>query len=280
MKVAALHRSWTGNTLKSLLFVLYSVPFLHADLLVAGSCEDSGYPDQFSFACGENASMQWNADNSATDLGATATRTISILGGGGPYTWTVNGNGFYFDGAYTKKSITTVEPTTTLYTSNACGSSEVTVTNACGITVRGEVRSINGAWGRSSVSFRAINVYKPDEHDMFPFNVNGYSYSVPGRIYSSGKRYCMSKTNPGTVAGEGWFYHTWVVYTAPDGRSNHWAACRSHVGETVKDPIVGVIDIPVYGKTDVLINYGGCQNFHRHYALTGDFFIWEWKCGN
>lgn len=136
----------------------------------------------------------------------------------------------------------------------------------------------NGQWVRLGNSFRMLNVYKPDDHGMFPHGVSGNWYSVPGRVFSPDGKYCMSSENPNTVISERWTYSTWVVYKSPDGRSGHWDDCESHVGESVKDPVVNVFDIRVYDKSERLKNYGGCETYYAHWALSGDFSIWEWKC--
>ena len=79
-------------------------------------------------------------------VGANGQGSIAITGGHAPYTWVVNGNGFFFDPDHTLQSMTTGSTVVTLYAQNACGPCKITITDACGTTVFNYTRSDQGQW--------------------------------------------------------------------------------------------------------------------------------------
>lgn len=118
--------------------MLYNHNRLHA--------EEVCYPDQYPFdGCVDVTAIQWDAANSVEELAATFSGTVSLIGGHGPYTWAVGGNGFYLDSARTLKTLQTTIPSITIYTQDACGAGNITVTDACGSQTTGTVRS-EGHW--------------------------------------------------------------------------------------------------------------------------------------
>ena len=109
-------------------------------------CEPS-YPDQASRECGEVEPISWVASNFEAEIAPTGSKALSVSGGRGPYTWTISGNGFYLDSDYTSKNLTTDSSSVTIYSNNACGSGQITISDTCGSST-GSVRSTNGKWTR------------------------------------------------------------------------------------------------------------------------------------
>lgn len=107
---------------------------------------DLAYPDQASRECGDVEPMAWVISNSETEMGATDNRSVSVTGGKEPYSWTIEGNGFFFTSNGSLKAMSTSSPSATILTYNACGSGRVTITDACGFGVSNAVRSISGKW--------------------------------------------------------------------------------------------------------------------------------------
>lgn len=123
--------------------LVFSYHSLHA----AELCDEPGYPDQIPFdGCTNVAGLVWDTNNPTEAIDPNSSGTITVIGGRGPYTWTVKGSGYYLDGAYTEKSVTTKSPSVTYYTKEACGSGEIFVNDACNSTVQGAIRSTNGKW--------------------------------------------------------------------------------------------------------------------------------------
>jgi len=102
--------------------------------LAIGECvEDCGL-------CAEAEPLLWSEDNPET-MGSKDEVTIRVTGGVPPYTWSVGGSGFSVGATVTEGQ------TNILFSSDtACGSAEVTVTDACDKTVTGVVRCTTGFW--------------------------------------------------------------------------------------------------------------------------------------
>ena len=109
-------------------------------------CGDgAGYPDQYPFKnCGSVSTLTWDHANSCEELGDNSSCMVSVAGGQGPYTWTISGTGFSFASGQT--SIQTSENTVTVFTQDACGAGSITVSDGCGVSVEGFVRSSRGHW--------------------------------------------------------------------------------------------------------------------------------------
>lgn len=89
----------------------------------------------------------WDYSYSAQVLADNSSGLVFWSESQGPYVVRVVGTGFYMEGGLAKKTITVNNPFARIYTnSDPCGSGIVTVTDACGNTVTGGVRSVNGQW--------------------------------------------------------------------------------------------------------------------------------------
>jgi len=94
--------------------------------------------------CSPADSMSWDGDDTI-DPGGEA--DININGGIGPFTWEVDGTGFWFDEEYTLTEIETSELSAVLYADDtACGTATITVTDASGSISTGYVRCTEGQW--------------------------------------------------------------------------------------------------------------------------------------
>ena len=78
-------------------------------------------------------------------LTSTSTLALGILGGEGPYFWSVSGSGFCLDFAKTEGLANTLRAD-----SSACGTADITVFDSCGQQVTGYVRSPDGQWVNKS----------------------------------------------------------------------------------------------------------------------------------
>lgn len=94
--------------------------------------------------CDEITPIEWDQENSATTIGPNSQALVAVLNGVPPFKWKINGQGFFLSelGA---KSITTNARTVRVFTKNACGGGEITVTDPCSDT-QGGVRCTAGKW--------------------------------------------------------------------------------------------------------------------------------------
>ncbi len=86
--------------------------------------------------------LTWNYAGSIDTIARNGSGTVAVLGGTGPYSWTVSGTGFTLDHSITVGLSNTLNADNT-----ACGSAEITVTDKCGQTVTGYIRETdNSHW--------------------------------------------------------------------------------------------------------------------------------------
>jgi hypothetical protein len=111
---------------------------------------DHNYPPDWS--CPENLSLEYDTANSNETIDRNGTGNLVITGDDGPYyTWSVSGQGFWFDANYTIKTLTNNGITATLYADGtACGSATITIT-ACGVQAKGYVRCTTGKWAECAI---------------------------------------------------------------------------------------------------------------------------------
>lgn len=83
--------------------------------------------------------MIYDPDNPDT-IEPNSSVSLSVLGGGPDFSWSVEGTGFWFDAEYTITTILTSGRTATLYADDtASGTAAITITDACGFEVNGQV---------------------------------------------------------------------------------------------------------------------------------------------
>lgn len=142
-----------------LLLLTFLLCFHSADNSIAGSCDEnasSGGTSTFAgnfnipagFECPENLSLEYDTSNSVETIARNGTSDLVVAGDDGPYyTWTVSGQGFWFDANYTTKTLSNIGLTATLYADDtACGAATITVTGCSGPPVKGYVRCTTGYW--------------------------------------------------------------------------------------------------------------------------------------
>jgi hypothetical protein len=85
--------------------------------------------------------LSWDWASSAETVGSPGSAAVYVLNGQPPFKWSVSGTGFTM-----ASSRTTGRSNTLIADSASCGTAQITVKDACGTTVQGEVRSTNGTW--------------------------------------------------------------------------------------------------------------------------------------
>ena len=91
--------------------------------------------------CPASPALAWDRENSAETIGVHTTVVVSIVGGAPPFLWTVSGDD------YDMVNYKTNSRTNALYAGwSSCGPAVITVTDDCGDTVIGVVRSTAGWW--------------------------------------------------------------------------------------------------------------------------------------
>jgi len=93
--------------------------------------------------------LRWNPANPQT-ITRNTSRAVSVIGGTGPYKWSVSGTGFTLNNSTSTSN--------TLNANNsACGSASITVTDKYGDTVSGSLRcTSSGEWVRADNDYCAI----------------------------------------------------------------------------------------------------------------------------
>lgn len=112
--------------------------------------------------CPPDVELEYDWDNSAETIADGATVTVFILGGQAPFRWQVSGDGgFYLDRALTS------DRSNRLNNASACGTATLTITDACGTVITGQVRSTYGScW--MDVTDQACGQWEEDEDCQLP----------------------------------------------------------------------------------------------------------------
>jgi len=138
-------------TKKNSLLVYLSVFCLFSSLLIipnvqANSNEEcKDYPDQEQFNdCTGVDPLQWDDVNSDEEV--VVSGVVAVTVGKAPYTWKIQGSGFYFDSSYQVTEFETDAQLVNIYaTPEACGSATISVSDGCS-TASGAVRATVGEW--------------------------------------------------------------------------------------------------------------------------------------
>ena len=89
----------------------------------------------------DDYSFEWDSDNSATTIDQDDMVSVYVTGGCPPYKWEVTGTGFIMGTRETTGTYNTL-----IADASACGPASITVTDDCGNSVTGGVRSTEGRW--------------------------------------------------------------------------------------------------------------------------------------
>jgi hypothetical protein len=116
---------------------------------------DHNYPPDWS--CPEDIFLEYDTANSQETIARNGSANLVVIGNYGPYTWSVSGQGFWFDANHTIKTLENNGLTATLYADDtACGAATITISGSAIITETGEcnvppvegyVRCTTGGWG-------------------------------------------------------------------------------------------------------------------------------------
>jgi len=105
-------------------------------------CDRTSIPFNCSSSqCPPETSISWDDSVSSETIARDGSCIIAILDGVGPYHWTETGTAFSLTNEYTDGLVNELNAGST-----ACGSSTITVTDACGETITGWVRCTTGQW--------------------------------------------------------------------------------------------------------------------------------------
>ena len=110
-----------------------------AHTLSGSSCSSSVWV----LKCENVDPMSWDTDLSGTTITRNGSCVVAILGGFGPYKWTVSGTDFSM-----QTESTPIDGRTNLLLagSDACGVATITIKDNCENTVTGSVRCTTGSW--------------------------------------------------------------------------------------------------------------------------------------
>ena len=160
--------------IKILLLLTILLYFHPINNSIAGSCDEKASSGETStctgnfnipsnWSCPENLSLEYDTTNSNETIDRNGSANLVFTGDDGPYyTWTVSGQGFWFDDNHTVKTLTNNGLTATLYADDsACGAATIEVTACSGGTPEiGYVRCTKGQWG-SYLTACGQSVYVP-----------------------------------------------------------------------------------------------------------------------
>jgi hypothetical protein len=140
-------RTVTLTTIHTLL-VLSCAPFLLSPPFV--SAQDRCFTD-FSTITGEVTYEagwlpEWDAGNPG-EMAPESCEPFSLSGGTAPFSWHIEGGGFWFDEEHTlTEQVTDTGSIEVCADEAACGTATITVIDGFGVTVTGYVKSTQGGW--------------------------------------------------------------------------------------------------------------------------------------
>lgn len=106
--------------------------------------------------CDVTPPLVYDDENSAEIITDQSSGLVFVSGGRYPLTVSVRGNGFYLDNNRSIKDGYVYSNQFLIYTANACGACQVTVSDGCSSVV-GYIRSDNGQWVRVYTSLAGVN---------------------------------------------------------------------------------------------------------------------------
>ena len=186
--------------------------------------------------------LVYDDENSADVVSDGNWAYIRVEGGTGPYTFEVDGQGFYLDQAHTLIEYVTSSLFTKVYATDACGVCDITVTDNCGFIVTGVINSDQGVWDST------CNYIKS-------WIISGPQASWGGQPYVRNAAYCGA----GGFGGQsgcpdpGSYLQTTNHYTW-HSTGEFWESRTIHAGTVCvyayEDMINDTSNAPIYGLTD------------------------------
>jgi hypothetical protein len=123
----------------------------------------------------------YDNDNSVDVISQNSQGTVYVVGGIGPFNVAISGQNFFLDPEHTMDEGTTTSRTIGIYTTTSCGSCSITVTDSCGLSVNGNVRS-NGHWTGDCYIYHISNDrdYGSGAFNAATYNFVNCSFSFAG----------------------------------------------------------------------------------------------------
>jgi hypothetical protein len=119
--------------------MLVLCPLLNSRILAeSGTCPVSTIVQTVSYPA--SWALQWAPNNPPATIGNGEDKAIHVTGGLAPYSWAVSGHA-----GFTLADPVTTDVANTLSNNGACGTATITVTDARGSVVTGDVRSTYGS---------------------------------------------------------------------------------------------------------------------------------------
>jgi hypothetical protein len=240
----------------------------------------------YIWKCDEREELSYDEENSADVIADNSSAYIGVIGGKPPYIVTVDGQGFYLDSQRTAVAISTESKSILVYTSDACGYCDVSITDNCGDSVDAGVRSTNGSWHliastrgggladqwadgffcRTS-NFYGSTLSQPDQIiGNLGLTWDGGSSQIPDPTINRDVMYGIGAGCPGNASlpGEG------------DGP----AFCKCGDFGDEKFGVFHGFNIQATSGRHSLTNYPPCQPETRHcaFVLASYAHIKEWQC--
>jgi len=214
---------------------------------------------------------EWDWTNSLQVLGDSSNGFVFWSASLGPYSVRIYGTGFTLEKG--RKTALVSAPSIRVYTdADACGSGRITVTDYCGNTVQGSVRSINGQW---------VQVY--DDTGSGPgvegdcgtsywcgINTKRTNTGTFGQYRSTVTSFVAEGTDPGSPWKAPWCTRTYN--TACDA----YAACDANISnaESAGYPVPALPDMTDVCDSDTCWSYCDYPMYIPLYRLV----VEEWQC--
>jgi len=131
--------------------------------------------------CSRAPVFLYDAAGSGEELDPSSSVILKVTGGIEEYIFSVSGTGFWFNSSHNSTEETSFTGEATLYTDgSACGTAEITVTDACGQIVTGYVRSTVGQWVLKYSTFSSTHT---DDSAIIT------NYEIPGSLTATSHEY-------------------------------------------------------------------------------------------
>jgi len=142
--------------------------------------------------------LQWDPTNS-DQMSREESEEIRVINGKAGFTWTISGDGFWFDADYTIKTIETKTRSVILYTDAKACSAKITVTDVSEDEVAGNMYYLTGVWvlkaSGECVMSGPATLYATGDHKYY------YEYKSSGKrqtevTYSKGGGFSLACPQP------------------------------------------------------------------------------------
>jgi len=176
--------------------VRYAIDSQSTSEYTPGTCEDE---------------LLYDSTNSVKTIADDSTGWILWEGGIGPFDVQVGGQGIWVDSAKTSIITTTTSRQQQVWTGDACGELQVTVTDSCGSSVYGRIHSTSGSWrGECYAHYGWLpGSYSYDNNYVHGQQSMGYDTDYPCQLWPYADDY---PNNTGWVVPFSYSTHSASVY--------------------------------------------------------------------